>query len=410
MEKLGMKRINPVKLKIVILMIALQDVAAGATSPALASIIADFPQYMPSTVMMIASVPGLVQGIVAIFFGIIYKKCKARPLILFGFALFIVGGVAPFFLNSLPAIIFMRVLVGFGSGICMPMSMNLVADFYEGHEKDTMLGFSSAIGGASGVIFQSLGGFLTAAYGWHYCFLSYLIILIIALFVFFWLPEPEKKTEEDMVSENGTALSEEEKSRRKKAALPLIVILTLFCLLWNMIDYVMISNLSILLETTGMGDAASAGTCLSLFTVGAFIAGIVFGKIKKCLKTYFIVPFPFLVSFIGFLIVYNASGLSIVMVGTLICGFALGSCLPTFTGTITDLIDPSIVPWGIGFIMVANGLSQFCQAPIYDVINRFAGTTYGRDQFLISIILFAIVFVLAVIWAFAARALRHGKA
>lgn len=59
-------------------------------------------------------------------------------------------------------------------------------------------GFKSAVGAAAGMVFQMMGGML-AAYNWRFSFLGFLLVIPIALIIWFKLPDtgvkkPEKST------------------------------------------------------------------------------------------------------------------------------------------------------------------------------------------------------------------------
>ncbi|HWQ78797.1 MAG TPA: MFS transporter [Anaerovoracaceae bacterium] len=394
------KVISPAKLKVALLAIALQDAAAGASSPALASIIASFPSFAPSTVMLIASVPALVQGIVALCYGKLSGMFRKRPLLFFGLACFIIGGAGPFFLNNLYAILAMRALVGVGAGICFPMSLNLIADFFEGSEKDNLMGYSSAVGGLSGVIFQSLGGILTATFGWHYCFLTYLLVILIVIIAYVWLPEPERK---QVSGENLNA-------PKAQVKLPAsIFILSFFALVWTMLNFVLITNSAIYIEAAGFGNAAAAGTVLSAMTAGALCGGVVFGRIKKVIGSY-VIPLLFFWSCASFILIYYAPNLMAVIVGGAIAGLSLGSQIPAFAAMVTDLTDQASHAWAIGIFFVANCVAQFIQAPVYDIAINGLGVDYGRDLFGVSAVGFIAAGVIVLIWTiFMRKSLKPGK-
>ena len=60
---------NVTFLKFLIVLIAFQDVAAGVAGSIMADLIAAFPNYSPSIVMLIATMPGLLQILPSIFYG-----------------------------------------------------------------------------------------------------------------------------------------------------------------------------------------------------------------------------------------------------------------------------------------------------------------------------------------------------
>lgn len=177
-----------------VVIIAFQDVAAGVAGSIMADIIKAYPEYNPTIVMMVATFPGLVQIVPALFYGKLSKKFNKRTLLFTGLTLFIVGGTLPTFIDSLPLIILMRGILGLGVGITMPLSIDIITDFFEGRERDFLIGFgTSTIACIGAIFFQLGGGMLADAYGWHYGFLTYLFPLWILAVTFLYLPEPEKK-------------------------------------------------------------------------------------------------------------------------------------------------------------------------------------------------------------------------
>ena len=102
------RRVSGNFLKFLIVIIAFQDVAAGVAGSIMADIIAAFPDYNPTIVMLVATFPGLMQIIPALFYGKLSRTFKKRSLLFTGLILFMIGGVMPFFLDSLPLIIAFR--------------------------------------------------------------------------------------------------------------------------------------------------------------------------------------------------------------------------------------------------------------------------------------------------------------
>ena len=181
-------------LKFIVVIIAFQDVAAGVAGSIMADIIKAFPDYDPTIVMLVATFPGLMQIIPALFYGKLSRRFNKRTLLFTGLALFIIGGTLPAFVDSLPLIIAMRGLLGLGVGITMPLSVDIITDFFEGRKRDFLIGFGvSTIACIGAIFFQMVGGILADVYGWQYGFLTYLFPLWILAVTFLYLPEPEKK-------------------------------------------------------------------------------------------------------------------------------------------------------------------------------------------------------------------------
>lgn len=183
---------NRTLLKLAIICIAMQDSGFGATTPALASIMQAFPNIAPSIVMMVATIPPMVLAVIPPIYAKLCESIRKRTLLYIAATFFIIGGVGPAFFNSnIYLILAFRFVLGIGNGIVLPMSADLVVDFFEGQERNTMQGYVSAVTGISGVVFSLLGGYL-AAIRWQYCFFSYLIAILFFIIPFLFLPEPDR--------------------------------------------------------------------------------------------------------------------------------------------------------------------------------------------------------------------------
>ena len=108
------RTMNKFLLALTVLSVGLQDIAAGAVSPAIYSICMAFPDVPTSTVQLVITLPTLSICVVAPLYGWLSNKIQPRKLIIFGLSMFVAAGCMPVFLNSLPAIMLCRVLLGVG--------------------------------------------------------------------------------------------------------------------------------------------------------------------------------------------------------------------------------------------------------------------------------------------------------
>src|SRR3954447_2643749 len=252
------KSIGKNMLKFLVVIIAFQDVAAGVAGSIMADIIKAFPDYDPTIVMLVATFPGLMQIIPALCYGKLSRRFNKRTLLFTGLALFIIGGTLPAFVDSLPLIIAMRGLLGLGVGITMPLSVDIITDFFEGRERDFLIGFGvSTIACIGAIFFQMVGGILADAYGWQYGFLTYLFPLWILAVTFLYLPEPEKKVAVH------ASLKETLFSAPKT-----VYGFTIGQVFFSMLVFGYVTNISILIQAEGLGSATEAGLAISLFTFG----------------------------------------------------------------------------------------------------------------------------------------------
>lgn len=125
----------------------------------MADLIVAFPEFSPTTVMLIATIPGLLQIFPSLFYGKLANKFSKRALLTTGLILFIIGGIMPFFLSNLFAIIVFRGILGLGVGITLPLSIDIITGFFDGRERDFLIGFgTSTIACVGAIFFQVVGG------------------------------------------------------------------------------------------------------------------------------------------------------------------------------------------------------------------------------------------------------------
>lgn len=102
------------------------------------------------------------------------------------------GGIIPAFFGDMTFILICRAIFGIGYGMVFPLASSLIADLFEGQERDSLMGLKSAVGAVAGVVFQMVGAYLTII-SWRHTFFSFLLIIPIFLMIVCKLPEPEKR-------------------------------------------------------------------------------------------------------------------------------------------------------------------------------------------------------------------------
>ena len=375
-------------LKFLIVIIAFQDVAAGVAGSIMADIIAAFPNYNPTIVMLVATFPGLIQIVPALFYGKLSRIFKKRTLLFTGLTLFIIGGVMPFFLDSLPLIIAFRGLLGLGVGITMPLSVDIISDFFENRERDFLIGFgASTIACVGAIFFQLVGGILADAYGWQYGFLTYLFPIWILAITFLFLPEPEKRDEVELHS-------------LQKVKIPKVVYgVSLGQVFFSALIFGYVTNISVVIQGENLGNATEAGLAISVFTFGTLLAGVVFGMIKSKFQVTYL-PLAVFLTGVGMGICYLSYSLPMIFVGSVIGGIGMGIGIPGVFARISDATPKGANNSFVGLAVAAQGvggiMGPFVFAAILNVLNQ----DIGRFPLLISTVG---LFILALVWFVAVK-------
>src|SRR5699024_9998554 len=136
------------------------------------------------------------------------SKMTKRTIILIGLIIYLIGGVGPQFVSSIEMLIGLRLFLGAGVGLVMPLSMSLINDYFKGKERTQMMGYISAFSNFGGIITMLLAGWL-ATFGWRTPFNVHFLGLIIFILIFFFLPKGEIQQPEE---------------NKKKSKLPIVAI------------------------------------------------------------------------------------------------------------------------------------------------------------------------------------------
>ena len=184
---------NNLLVKASILSISLLTVmASAAISPALAKIRQAFPGADITLIKLVLTLPSLLIIPFSLLGGWLAGRMKKKQILLIGLVIYFLGGVGGGLAKTITQLLIIRGIFGIGVGLIIPLSISLIADFYEKQERAKMMGLSGSVSHFGGVIFLLVSGWL-AVMSWRYAFAVYGLSLLILLMVFFWLPEPEVK-------------------------------------------------------------------------------------------------------------------------------------------------------------------------------------------------------------------------
>ncbi|AEE90493.1 Major facilitator superfamily MFS_1 [Tepidanaerobacter acetatoxydans Re1] len=315
----------------------------GTITPAIQNIAEAFPHINFSTILLVSTLPSLfiipstaLAGVVA------GNQVRYRTLLIVGILLFTVAGAAPAFMNDFATILIARAFFGIGLGVIMPLGNAMILNLFDGQERANMLGLSGLVMNLGGIVLQLLGGILCSI-KWNYAFLAHLLGVISLVMVIFMLPEPEKQKEED----------------KGKISIPFSVYLASILFgIAMMLNYPLLVNMSTIIITDNLGDAASAGIVLSMFTVGGMLAGAIFGKLYQK-ATRFTIPIGLAIMAIGAGFVYYANNLMLLTFGMTLVGIGFGIVMPAVMMIIGMIVSPASFAAASGILMAFMNLGGF---------------------------------------------------
>ncbi len=117
---------------------------------------------------------------------------RKKPLYI-GMSVYLIASIGCAMATSVNALIWLRLLQALGSCSGMVASRAMVRDLFPVNENAKVFSLLMLVMGVSPIIAPTLGGYLSAEYGWHYVFIVLTFMAaIILVAIHFYLPESRK--------------------------------------------------------------------------------------------------------------------------------------------------------------------------------------------------------------------------
>ena len=237
-------------------------------SPALSSIKEYFYDAPAILVQMIVSLPSLLVIAVAFVFPWLSKRVSMRKLCLLGIFLFTAGGLAGGITNQIGTMIFTRTIIGLGYGLMMPLSVGLLAYFYDSAEQHRLNGEIVIWSSVSSIVCMMLAGYLVVI-SWRYVFLVYLSGIPCLWLCFKFIPDVTLNSPKNRIS-----LSIVKKTLPYSVGI-FVIFTAYFAILNNC------SNISV---SEGTVAAAHIGTVMTIQTFSSLFTGKCVETLKRIFK------------------------------------------------------------------------------------------------------------------------------
>ncbi|MBP2644949.1 MAG: hypothetical protein H6Q75_389 [Firmicutes bacterium] len=365
---------NKMSLIVTILLLSLLPVESGQlVMPILGEIAKAFPTADGALIGLVMVLPMGGMILFNLIGGTLSIKMDKKKLLTWGMILYIIGGVGPAFAPNIYFIILMRAIIGIGAGICAPLAMGLIAEFFEGNEKASLMGLSIAVSSIGGAALAFIGGYV-ALWSWRYTFLIYafaIIVLILQMAII-----PEMKPGARPAEQVGKPVIVSEK-RKYGAA---FYILTAIAVCQCAFGFVVVQKLPIFVSNENLGDPMIIGSIISVMMICGFFGGLFFGPVYKALKNYTL-PVLMLLGSIAFFLLGTAQSLTMVFVSQAIFGVMNAMCGPYFNNHITAIVPEHHKTFAVGFMNAACAVSGLISPFIITVIVLLTGVEAPRFLF-----------------------------
>jgi MFS family permease len=366
------RQFNPASFgtKATLLLCTVDSNALGAViTPILAVLAVTFPGQNTNLMVMLPPLFIIPTSIIA---GKLSYYVSRKTLLTIGQSLYIIGGVGAAFFLDFNYILVMRIILGIGCGIVYPIVPTLIAQFYSGHERASMMGRANAVGAVTAMLMSLVAGVL-ATIGWHLPFYVDLFFVVVLIMQLIFLPKvpPEKDMHKLENAKDKAELTPEQKRMGSKAWLCIILMFVTMTL-----GMVFLLKMAILVDQKGLGDAAIAGVLNSTQIACAFCFALTFPLVFKYLKRYTIVV-PVVAMALSFLLIGLANSTAVVFIGAGIFGIYLGYSIPYLQTTVSGYVHPMRRTFAITLVSTAMFAGQAASTPFVGIMETIMG---GADN------------------------------
>ncbi len=309
---------------LLLLINCLAPMAAIVVAPSLPQMQAHFADVsnVQFLVPISLAVPGLMVALLGPLMGIVADRLGRKRLLLLAMVGYGCMGVLPLFLESLHAIIISRILLGCMEAVVVTISTTLIGDYYSGALRQRYLALQTTFAASSAILFFMIGGAL-GELGWRMPYMVYVVALVMAVFAYFLLWEPQRQ--------RLSADDAEEASQQAKAFRPaLLAVICLVTLVGGVAFMVLQIQLAYLLRDIGQASPSTAGMIASACSVMIVLGTL---SVHLLLRLKLRIPHCLAVAFglIGcsFLLVPWADRASLILMVALINGLGCGLMLPS---------------------------------------------------------------------------------
>jgi MFS family permease len=358
--------------KLTLLLASSLTVMSGATvSPSLPAMKQQFesaitdPDLRTTLVKLVITLPALFIVIGSPIAGLIVDRFGRKPLLLITAILYGFAGSSGLFLESLPAILVGRAILGFAVAGVMVSATTLIADYYSGPARAAFMGLQAGFMGLGGVIFLTLGGAL-AQQNWHYPFGIYLFAWLIVPLIALFILEPDR-------SSSNLPLGSETDLASQSTPVGVMVIVYGLTTLSQIAFYLIPVQLPFFLDGLVQALPTQSGMAIALCTLFSAIASVAYGKLKQRMEFVTFLPAIFGLMGIGYLLIGQSSNWLQVLAGLVISGMGLGILMPNMSVWLSSAVPEAMRGRALGGLSTSMFLGQFLSPIVTQPLTKSMG-------------------------------------
>ncbi len=353
-------------------------------NPAMATLAAEYSEIPYETFIYIGTIATVGQTLFSYVSGPLAGiKVKYKTLLTISILLVIVGALIPTFVHSFPLLCVARFLAGAGVGLMSPLGAPIIMRTFEGKKAASLMGISGTVTNAAGVVYQYVSGVLCTINinaMWYF----HLVLLIPLILILLFMPEPDK------IEAPSKEAEKDPNAPKTKIGIRAWLIIIGYGLMF-MSFYPFMLNISQVLATEGIGDAATAGLILSAYSVGG-IASIIMGPIYNRIQGRTL-ALGIILEAIGMAVAAYASSSVLLILGMFLCGVAIFILMNASLMDVGKDLAPAQMNKFSSYFIVGLSLGGVLGAPFINICSKI--NPYIRFSITAG---FYCTVIIAVIW------------
>ncbi len=230
-------------------------------------------------------------------------------------------------------------------GMSMTIVITLIADYFNGQERQKFVGIQIAFMSLGGILFIGLGGVL-ADFGWRYPFLIYLFSLLVLPLSIMFLEEPE--------------LIQKRNNEATSIKAPSIIWMLFFNTMMMWIIFFLIPiQIPFHLKAIGIEKNALIGAAIAMSTAFSAISSFSYSKLKGRFSFLAIFSIGYLLMAVGFICISVSNSYALVVIAMMLSGLGMGMMIPNTNMWVMKIAPPEIRGKEIGKLTTFWFLGQF---------------------------------------------------
>ncbi len=335
---------------------------------------------------LVLTIPALFIAVFSPITGLLIDKHGRLRLLWISLGLYALSGSAGYFLDNIYYILLSRAVLGISVGMSMTIAITLIADYFEGPERQKFVGIQVAFMSIGGILFISLGGVL-ADIGWRFPFLIYLFSLVVLPLSIVYLKEP--------------VVVEKTNNKGDNIKAPGIIWMLFFNTMFMWIIFFLIPvQIPFHLKAIGVEKNTLIGIAIATSTFFSAISSISYAKLKGRFNFYTIFSVGYLLMAAGYVCISISNSYLLVLIAMMLAGLGMGMMIPNTNMWVMKIAPPEIRGKEIGKLTTFWFFGQFV-SPIILLPLSDSFSISGTFSIAAGILVFLSLFFLMMKFAFA---------